>query len=183
MVQPIDPHWGWLLLAVCLATAEILLPGVFLIWLAAAAFVTGLIAFLVTIPVPAQLCIFAAGSILAVYAGRRWFKTHKTESEDPLLNDRGARLVGRRGVVVEAIVNGTGRVRLGDSSWLATGPTMGVGDAARILAVDGTSLVVGPAGRRSNRPSAKEAGPRRRSSSRRRRSSRSQSGSDIEPTV
>ena len=45
-------RWGWLVAGVILAAAEIVVPGVFLIWLAGAAMVTGLIVWAVPIGVP-----------------------------------------------------------------------------------------------------------------------------------
>jgi membrane protein implicated in regulation of membrane protease activity len=170
-ISPIDPHWGWLMLAVFLTTAEILVPGKFLIWFGAAAFVTGIATALIDIPFAAQLAIFAALAIVAVYAGRRRFGRSPVGPEEPVVGERTGRLVGRRGIVVETIAQGSGRIRLGDSVWLATGPDMAVGEAARVLAVDGLQLVVGPAGRPSRRPTktalpSRPTGRRARSRSR-----------------
>jgi len=55
----VDPQWGWLALGVVLATAEMLVPGYFLIWLAAAAIVTGLLAMATPIEVTIQIALFA----------------------------------------------------------------------------------------------------------------------------
>ena len=38
----LDDHWGWLVFAALLAMGEVVIPGVFLIWVALAAAVTGL---------------------------------------------------------------------------------------------------------------------------------------------
>ena len=40
-INSLEPHWFWLALGLVLAIGEITIPGVFLIWLAAAALVTG----------------------------------------------------------------------------------------------------------------------------------------------
>jgi membrane protein implicated in regulation of membrane protease activity len=117
----LEPHWVWLVVAVALGIAELLVPGVFLIWLAAAAALTGLAALIFGLPLAFQFAMFALLAIASVYLGRRWYANNPVESSDPLLNDRAARLVGENVLVVEAIVNGRGKVQVGDSVWLARG--------------------------------------------------------------
>ena len=143
-VETLDAHWAWLILAAALATAEVLVPGFFLIWFALAAFATGLIALFLPVPVAIQLVLFAAFAVVSVYAGRRWFKMNPIESADPKLNDRGARMVGEIVTVVEAIEAGGGRVKVGDSVWNAKGPDTAVGAKVRISALDGGAVVVEP---------------------------------------
>ena len=45
----IEPHWFWLALGLLLAVGEMTIPGVFLIWMAAAALVTGFTAWFVPV--------------------------------------------------------------------------------------------------------------------------------------
>ncbi|MFO1241531.1 MAG: NfeD family protein [Sphingomonadaceae bacterium] len=137
-----DPDWFWLVAGVVLAIAEILVPGFFMIWLAAAAIATGLIAMFIPIAMPFQVLLFAALAVAAVYAGRRWFVRNPIESTDPKLNDRGARLVGETVTVVEAISNGRGRVKVGDGVWIAKGPDAAVGANVRVTGSDGSTLLV-----------------------------------------
>ena len=106
----LEPHWLWMLAAILLGIAELIVPGVFLIWLAAAAAATGLLTLAFGIDLPFQFALFALVSIAAVYLGRRWYVNNPMPSADPLLNDRAARLTGRTVVVVGALVNGEGRV-------------------------------------------------------------------------
>ena len=143
-IEALDAHWAWLILAAALATAEVLVPGFFLIWFALAAFATGLIALFLPVPVAIQLVLFALFAVVSVYAGRRWFKLNPIESADPKLNDRGARMVGAIVTVVEAIEAGGGRVKIGDSVWSAKGPDAKVGAKVRISAMDGGAVVVEP---------------------------------------
>ena len=137
-----DPDWFWLVAGVVLAIAEILVPGFFMIWLAAAAIATGLIAMFIPIAMPFQVLLFAALAVAAVYAGRRWFVRNPIESTDPKLNDRGARLVGETVTVVEASSNGRGRVKVGDGVWIAKGPDAAVGANVRVTGSDGSTLLV-----------------------------------------
>lgn len=138
----IDHNWLWLSIGVVLAAAEMLAPGFFLIWLAGAAIATGLITTVLPISFPIQLALFASLSIALVYVGRRWFRANPIESDDPLLNDRGGRMVGDVVTVVEAIDGGSGRVKVGDSVWTAYGPNTPVGARVRIVGVSGTNLMV-----------------------------------------
>lgn len=138
----LDPHWIWLAIGLILAAAEIAVPGVFLIWLAGAALVTGLLAWLLPIDLALQIVIFALLAIVAVFAGRRYLRSNPIDAADPMMNDRGARLIGQTAVVTQAIEGGTGRVHHGDSEWLASGEDIAVGERVRITGHDGVVLAV-----------------------------------------
>ncbi|MEY2942340.1 MAG: hypothetical protein RLY97_354 [Pseudomonadota bacterium] len=138
----LDPHWTWLALGLLLAAAEMAIPGVFLIWLAAAAIVTGLVAWLLPIGLAAQVGLFAVLTMAAVFAGKRWLAAHPIVSADPLMNDRVGRLIGEIVVVTTAIADGSGRVRQGDSEWLVRGPDAAMGSKMRIAGHDGSVLIV-----------------------------------------
>ena len=141
----LDDHWGWLVFAALLGVGEVLLPGVFLIWVALAAAVTGLIALALPVSVPAQLLIFALLCLLSVWGGRRWYAANPVSSQDPLLNDRTARLIGEVVLVVEAIEAGRGRVKVGDSVWSCRGPDAPAGSHVRVIGADASVLQVEPA--------------------------------------
>lgn len=140
----LEPHWLWMLAAIVLGIAELIVPGVFLIWLAAAAAATGLVTLASGIGPPFQFAVFALLAIASVYLGRRWYVNNPMPSADPMLNDRAARLVGRTVVVTAAIVDGEGRVRVGDSVWSCRGPDSAEGARVRILGADGSCLKVEP---------------------------------------
>lgn len=141
-LNSLDPHWTWLAIGLLLAAAEIAVPGFFLIWLAAAAVMTGLVAWVMPVPFALQVLLFAVLSIGLVLAARRWLRTNEIESADPAMNDRGARLMGETVLVTHAIDGGTGRVRHGDSEWLARGPDAAPGTRMRISGHDGAVLIV-----------------------------------------
>lgn len=133
----------WLLAALLLGAAELVAPGVFLVFAALAAGATAAILLAVPdLPVAGQLLSFAAWSAVAVLVGRRWYADYPVPSDDAFLNDRAARLIGQVVTVVEAIEHGRGRVRVADSVWLARGPETPAGDRVRVLDVDGAMLVV-----------------------------------------
>ena len=136
----------WLAAAVLLGIGELAIPGVFLIFLAIAAAVTGVATLvLADLPIAAQLLSFAIWSGVTVAIGKRWYRDYPVESADPKLNDRVARLIGEIVVVSDAIADGEGRVRIGDGTWSAHGPDLPAGAKARIVAVAGSTLIVEPA--------------------------------------
>ena len=141
-LEGLDPQWGWLALGVVLATAEMLVPGYFLIWLAAAAIVTGLLAMATPIPLTIQIALFAVLSVAAVLVGKRWLRDNPIEAADPLMNDRGGRLVGETVVVTQVIAGGTGWVHHGDSEWGVRGPDAEPGTRMRVSGHDGAVLIV-----------------------------------------
>ena len=139
-------HLGWIALGVALAIAEIVAPGYFLIWLAAAALLTGLVSAAMPIGLTAEVLLFAMLCALALGAAKRWFARNPGASADPMLNDRGGQLVGQSAVVTHVIEGGPeggmGRVRHGDTEWLARGPDSPLGTRMRITGSDGTVLIV-----------------------------------------
>lgn len=140
----IEAHWVWLTLGLLLATFEMLVPGVYLIWLAVAAFVTGALTYGLEPGMPLQVIIFAFASLIAVFSARRILKDKPIESADPLLNKRGARLVGEIARVTEAIENGQGRAHHGDSEWIVRGADAAAGEKVRIIGSEGAELLVEP---------------------------------------
>ena len=137
-----EPHWGWLALGLLLAVGEMAIPGVFLIWLAGAAIVTGLASWILPISPALQVVLFVALALVSVFVGRTWLRRNPIEAADPLMNDRGARSVGETVVVTQVIESGNGRVKLGDSEWLARGPDAEPGTRMRVSGHDGAVLLV-----------------------------------------
>jgi inner membrane protein len=125
-----------------LGIAEMLVPGVFLIWIGAAAVLTGVLALLLPIGAIPQFLIFAVASVAAIYAGRKYLSHNPIVSADPMLNDKSARLVGSIVTAVEPVDALQGRVKVGDGVWSARGVDAAVGDRLRVVSADGTVLVV-----------------------------------------
>jgi len=140
----LDPHWAWVVLGLVLAALEMLVPGVYLIWLAVAALITGALTFGIGIGVPAQVIIFVSLALISVFSARRFLRDSPIVSSDPLMNHRGSRMVGQTAVITQAFDGGTGRVKFGDSEWLARGPDAAAGDKVRITGSEGTILLVEP---------------------------------------
>ena len=137
-------NYAWWLLALVLIGAEMILPGYFLLWIGIAAGVMGAITLLApTLPMIAQTLVFALLAIVTCTIYWRYIRPLAEQRNDqPLLNRRGEKLVGQRFVVIEPIVNGRGKVRVGDGTWLAEGPDLVAGSEVEVVAVSGTTLRV-----------------------------------------
>ena len=142
MLTSLDPGWLWLIGGVLVVAVEIVVPGVFLIWLGIAAILTGLFTVLFGIGLPGELALFALYSVISVLVGRRVYGASENNQPDPLLNDRAARLVGRRVLAVTAIDEDEGRVRIDDSEWSARGGPAEPGERVRITSVEGNCVIV-----------------------------------------
>jgi membrane protein implicated in regulation of membrane protease activity len=142
ILKDLDPAWLWMIGGVVLLIAEILAPGVFMLWIGIAALVTGAFALLFPIGIAGQLGLFALYSVLAVLVGRRVYGVQGIESTNPLLNKRAEQLIGKRVTVVQAVDEDEGRVRVGDSEWSARGGPAEPGQRVRITGVEGNCLIV-----------------------------------------
>jgi len=141
----IETYWLWIAVGLVLALLELVVPGVYLIWLALAALATGLLVFVGDPPAAMQLVSFVFLSLIFAYSARRFLSDSPIVSSDPLLNNRLGRLVGESAVVTQAIDGGSGRVRVGDSEWIAHGPDVASGQRVRITGHRGSQLLVEPA--------------------------------------
>src|SRR6266478_10087401 len=114
--------WNWLILAVVLFTLETILPGVHFLWFGLAAVIVGILALATGVTWQLQVIRFVVISVLTVFWVRRYVRSDAAKSDLPDLNERGQQYIGRSLVVEQAIQNGRGKVRVGDTLWLAEGP-------------------------------------------------------------
>ena len=136
-------YWHWFVLAALLGVVEILAPGVFFLWLAISAFATALLVLIVpSIPDSAQIIVFSILSVVLVFYAWKYLRRAPIGSDQPLLNQRNAQYVGKLFTLETAIVNGTGRIKIGDSSWKVEGPDMAEGLQVRVTGFDGAILKV-----------------------------------------
>ncbi|MBL0162847.1 MAG: NfeD family protein [Xanthomonadales bacterium] len=136
--------YGWWLLALLLIAAELVAPGYFLLWIGLAAAIMGLVMLVVPgLVFLAQAVLFALLAIGVCFVYWKYIRpSAELRDDQPLLNRRGDRMVGRRVLVVDALVNGRGKVKVGDGVWLVEGEDCPVGTPVRVIAVNGTTLQV-----------------------------------------
>jgi len=144
MLTNLTLHYGWWLLALVLIGAELMMPGFFMLWIGVAAAAMGLVLiFLPELSFLAQAALFVALALISCYVYWRFVRSAARESSDqPNLNRRAEQHIGRRYVLETAIVNGRGKVKVGDSPWLAEGPDLPAGAEVEVVGVDGSALKV-----------------------------------------
>lgn len=141
--------WSWWVAGMILLAAELVAPGVFLVWIGLGALATGILSLLLWNAAfwgwQLQLLVFAACSVAFTLVGRRLMASRAGRSDEPLLNQRTASLIGRTAILQEPIREGRGRIRLDDTWWPVDGPDLPAGTRVRVSASHGRDLTVEPA--------------------------------------
>ena len=134
--------WLWFAIAVLLFVLETAVPGIHFLWFGVSAAVVGLIALLVPLAWQWQLILFAVISVATLFWVRQSSRPDVAKTDEPDLNIRGAQYIGRMVTVEDAIINGRGKVRVGDTVWVAEGEDATSGSRVEVTGVNGTVLVV-----------------------------------------
>ncbi|MEM9207518.1 MAG: NfeD family protein [Pseudomonadota bacterium] len=150
-IQELGP-WSWAVLGAILMILEVVIPGVFLIWIGVAAIALALQALVIPMPWQAQIVLFILYVAFFIWLsnriqGKNKPKTDVSEEVKPetiLLNERSAGLVGNVYVLQQAIANGAGKISVDDTVWRVKGPDTDVGESVRVKRADGAVLHVEP---------------------------------------
>lgn len=135
--------WYWWALALALAALEMFIPGAAFLWVAGAAALVGFIAMVPGVEPPVQVALFGALAVAAWLISRRIARPDPADDQAGYLNRRGDQYLGRIFTLDEAMVNGQGRARVGDSLWSVAGPgDLPAGAQVRVIGVDGAILQV-----------------------------------------
>lgn len=135
--------WFWWGVALALFATEALLPGTFLLWLGFAAVATALLVLALPIDPVSQWFVFGVLGLVSVGIGWKLRTRINAKPEDHLtLNRKGAQLIGQVFPLESAIVDGRGRLKIGDAFWRAEGPDLPQGTRVRVVAVEGAGLRV-----------------------------------------
>jgi membrane protein implicated in regulation of membrane protease activity len=138
--------WHWWALGGLLVIVEVLAPGYMFLWFGVAAGLVGLLlAVWPGLGLSFQLLLYAGLLFLCAFGWRWYRRLRPVVSDQPELNRRGAQYLGRRFELVAPIVNGRGRIKVGDSSWVVAGPELPTGRIVEVVGVEGAVLQVLPA--------------------------------------
>lgn len=139
------PFWFWVGIGVALLAVEAAFTTEWLLWPAVSAGVLALLTlFGLRLGFLPEVTIFAALTVASTLASRRLIKRVNPE-EVPDINSRDRRFVGKRARVVEAFVDGRGRVFVSGAEWPADiedGASPLAGESVVVHAVDGARLRV-----------------------------------------
>lgn len=136
--------WHWLILGFALLIAEIVVPGIFLLWWGIAAImIAGVMAL---IPSLSLTVLGISYAILALLLSIAWWKyQHGKDQRDKkkfVLNQRDHAMIGCKGTVEEIAPNGIGRGHFGDTTWRVQGERLLAGDTIEVIGVKGITLLV-----------------------------------------
>jgi len=114
--------WGWMSFGVILMLLELFVPGTFMVWFGFGAILTGLwVALLAPLSAGMQILIFTLMSVISVIFGffvyGKLFGKNKENAGD--LRTGAKRFIGQTFIVSEAIKDGNGKLKVGDTVWLA----------------------------------------------------------------
>jgi membrane protein implicated in regulation of membrane protease activity len=115
--------WHWVGLGIVLMTIEVAVGTFDLLWVSVGAFLTALFALMMPAPIggwQGQMVFFGIVALAFVISGRTLFKGLRTRTTThPHLNDRLASMVGQRGEAATNFDQRQGKVKVGDTVWLA----------------------------------------------------------------
>lgn len=134
--------WNWLILGVVLIIAEVLLPGVFLLWFGVAAILVGAISLAFDASWQTQIVLFAVIALAEVPLWRRFSRMRQNQDGAENLNQRGKSLINREAVLEKPIVDGVGTLSIDDTIWRIEGPNLPVGTRVKVTQVHGSIATV-----------------------------------------
>lgn len=134
-------YWYWLIAAVVLIVLEMVIPAAYFLWMAVAALLLGVLTFFMPdMILLVQVLIFLTFSIVSLLIYKKY--ETKQESDVPHLNRRGAQYIGHVFTLEEAIINGVGKVKIGDTLWKVSGVDQAAGSNVKVVSTDGVILLV-----------------------------------------
>lgn len=137
-------QWHWLGIALILLIAEVLVSGGFLLWIGISAAVVGILVWIFPHEIPwgVQMLLFGMGALISSALWWAYLKRNPSKTDEPQLNLRNEQYIGRTFTLSEAIVNGRGKIRSGDSWWIVMGSDLPVGTKVKVIGVEGIILKV-----------------------------------------
>ncbi|MCW8330146.1 NfeD family protein [Photobacterium sp. SDRW27] len=136
--------WHWIALGLVLLLLELLGTAGYLLWLGVSALLVGAILSVIPLSWSLQWLTFAVFSLFATWLWWRYqHKKDRVDDKDRTLNQRTEQMIGQTCVLSEALPVSQGRIRLGDTSWLAkTEKPLEAGTLVEVVDVEGIILVV-----------------------------------------
>ena len=136
--------WQWLIIGVVFLVVEVFAPGAIFMWFGFSGLLTGLVAWLFPeMSIGLQILLFSVSTVLSILVWRLFRqKSPEPVSPDPDLNNRLGTYIGQVHTLTHPVVDGKGRLQLGDGTWTILGPDLPAGSKVRISAVKGIQFVV-----------------------------------------
>ena len=136
-MEVVMDFWHWWIIAVVLVIIEILAPTFFALWMAIAAFMTGVALFLMPeMQWEYQVFLFATLSVISIVVWRHYYIKNPIATDEPLLNRRGEQYIGRVITLKEPIIDGHGKVQVDDSTWKIEGKDCPAGTKIKVVSIN-----------------------------------------------
>jgi len=142
--------WTWWVVGLVLLALEIAVPGTFFLWFGVSALVVGAISLAVDWGWlgfgwgwQVQSVVWLVVAVVCLIASRLLLrKQERAPGTEPEINARAARYYGRSYVLLEPIVEGSGRLNIDDTVWRISGPDCPAGTRVVVAGSDGARLKV-----------------------------------------
>lgn len=136
-------YWHWIVLGLAFLVLEIFAPGAIIMWFGVGAILLGTLMLAgLEMSFGEQMVVFAVLSLVGLIVGRRFLNWSGGAEDKPNLSRRADSFIGQKYLLVKAIENGRGTVRVGDTDWRVTGEDVAVGTIVKVTGVNGATLVV-----------------------------------------
>jgi len=90
-----------------------------------------------------QLAIFSSSAMIFSLIYLKRFATFNENTDQPNLNNRAAQHIGKRYTLSEAIINGQGRIQVGDTFWkISCDDDLAASTQIEVVGVDSMTLCV-----------------------------------------
>ncbi len=136
--------WHWFSVGILLLLGEVLGAGGFLLGIGIGALLVALtVTVLPGLSWQLQLVWFGVLSVVSTLVYWKRFRAINQATDQPLLNNRAERLVGRKVELLEPVINGKGKVQIEDALWtVLADEDIDEGTAVEIVATRGMDLLV-----------------------------------------
>lgn len=136
--------WVWLIIGIILITFEAIGVGGFLLGIGIAALCQALILLIFgSMSWQVQVVLFSINSIIFSVLYWKYFRSFNQKSDNSLINDRASQLIGKSVEINQPLVNGQGRVQIGDTLWkVESEDTLTEGSKATVISSKGMILIL-----------------------------------------
>lgn len=136
--------WYWLIGGLIIAGLEVVVAGVFLLWIGLGAMLVGLLLLLLPgLPFAVQLLIFAVAMLGSIGLGFFIQRRSGPSTSAQEMNRELTGLVGRHCEAATDFAAGRGRIRVGDTTYGALGEdAIRAGEIVEIVSADAAAITV-----------------------------------------
>lgn len=137
--------WHWWVVAIILVVAEMFTMSLFAMFIAIAAALVGFVSWAMPeMSWTSEVVLFSVLSLASIVGWHFYRKANPpAKTDQPALNKRGHQYVGRTFTLDAAMSNGSGKIKVDDSTWkIEADNDFKKGDKVKVVSIEGTILKV-----------------------------------------